>query len=90
MAAMLGSVAGMDAQVRRLSPRAARLAATVVGSAYGLVRRQAPICSEMVATMLHGHAFDGSRAERELGLSYTPAAETFRRMVGWYREQGLL
>ena len=43
-----------------------------------------------VATMLHGHAFDGSRAERELGLSYTPAAETFRRMVGWYREQGLL
>lgn len=90
MAEMLGSAAGIDVRVRRLSARAARLAGAVVGGGYGLVRRQAPICSEMVATMLHGHAFDGSRAERELGLSYTAPAETFQRMVGWYREQGLL
>ncbi|MGI9647804.1 MAG: NAD-dependent epimerase/dehydratase family protein, partial [Acidimicrobiia bacterium] len=90
MAETLASVAGIDVNVRRLSPRVARLAGAIAGGAYGLVRRQAPICPEMVATMLHGHAFDGSRAERELGISYTPLAETFNRMVGWYREQGLL
>ena len=42
----------------------------------------------MIRTMLHGHAFDGSRAERELGISYTPIETTFERMVAWYRETG--
>ena len=40
--------------------------------------------------MLHGHAYDGSRAERELGLVYTPIEETIRRTVEWYAEQGLV
>jgi hypothetical protein len=35
-------------------------------------------------------AYDGSRATRELGLSYTPVAETFRRIIGWAVAEGLV
>lgn len=31
-------------------------------------RDRAPLCREMVRTLLHGHIYDGSRATRELGL----------------------
>ncbi len=90
MASQLASAAGMQAPVRSLSPRVARAAGTIVGGAYRLVGKPAPICPEMVRTMLHGHAFDGTRAERELGVRYTPIEVTFGRMVRWYRRQGLL
>jgi dihydroflavonol-4-reductase len=41
------------------------------------------ICPEMLRTLLHGHRYDGSRATRELGLEYTPLAETLRRTLQW-------
>ena len=44
----------------------------------------------MVRTLLHGHAYDGSRATRELGLVYTPIEETIRRTLAWYEERGLI
>ena len=44
----------------------------------------------MVRTLLHGHRYDGSRAERELGLSYTAPEDTIRRTVEWARSEGLL
>jgi dihydroflavonol-4-reductase len=44
----------------------------------------------MVRVLLHGHRYDGSRAERDLGLTYTPAQETIRRTVDWARAEGLL
>jgi dihydroflavonol-4-reductase len=44
----------------------------------------------MVRTLLHGHRYDGSRAERELGLRYTPPEETIRRTVEWARAEGIL
>ena len=40
----------------------------------------------MVRTLVHGHRYDGSRAERELGLRYTDPRETIRRTVTWARE----
>ncbi|MBT8166277.1 MAG: SDR family NAD(P)-dependent oxidoreductase [Acidimicrobiia bacterium] len=90
MAQQLASVAGIDVRIRTLSPTVARGAGIMVGAGYRLARRQAPICPEMIRTMLHGHALDGSRAERELGLEYTPIEVTFQRMVEWYRQQGHL
>ena len=63
---------------------------TVVEGAYRARGRKPPVCREMVRTLLHGHRYDGSRAERELGLRYTPVAETFRRTIEWAREQGLV
>ena len=44
----------------------------------------------MVRTLLHGHRYDGSRAARELGLRYTPVAETFRRTIEWAMREGLV
>jgi dihydroflavonol-4-reductase len=43
----------------------------------------------MMRTLLHGHAYDGSRATRELGLVYTPFEESLRRTVDWYVAEGL-
>jgi dihydroflavonol-4-reductase len=72
------------------APRAvARGAGAVAGLAARLLRRDGHICSETVRTLLHGHRFDASLAERELGLSYTPVATTIRRTLAWYAERGL-
>lgn len=90
MAALLGDAAGVPVRFRTMRPRVARAIGVTVGGAYRLLRRQAPVCPEMINTMLHGHALDGSRATRELGLTYTPLEETFRKAVAWYREQGYL
>jgi hypothetical protein len=35
-------------------------------------------------------AADGSRATRELGLSYTPAPDIFRRTIEWAEAEGLV
>ncbi|MDH4116719.1 MAG: NAD-dependent epimerase/dehydratase family protein [Acidimicrobiia bacterium] len=53
-------------------------------------RRQPSVCREMVRTMRHGHAYDGSRAESELGLSYTPAVDLMHRLLAWFESEGLL
>jgi dihydroflavonol-4-reductase len=54
-----------------------------------LTHRDLPLCSEATRVLLHGHRYDGSLAERELGLTYTPVEETVRRTLAWYAEQGL-
>lgn len=90
MVERLAEVANVTPRYRPLSPTAAKAAGGLVGAAYGLIRRQGPVCPELVRTLLHGHTFDGSRAERELGISYTPLADTLTRIVAWYRENGYL
>ena len=87
---MLGAAAGLEVPFRTLPAWAARGAGVAIGGAYRLVRRQAPVCREMIETMLHGHALDGSRAERELGVAYTPLERTFERAVEWYQRNGHL
>jgi dihydroflavonol-4-reductase len=88
--ALAAEVAGIQARPR-LVPRAlAALAATGVERAFRLVGRRPPVCREMVRTLLHGHRYDGSRAERELGLRYTEPRETIHKTVAWARAQGLI
>ncbi len=55
----------------------------LVGGSGGLLRRDPPFCLELARTLLHGHRYDGSRAERDLGLRYTPLHETLRRTLAW-------
>jgi dihydroflavonol-4-reductase len=62
---------------------AAELAGTIL-------RRDVPVCREAVRTLLHGHRYDGSKAERELGLRYTPLEETLERTLTWLAERGLV
>jgi dihydroflavonol-4-reductase len=88
--ALVASVVGIDRPVRTLPPWLAMGAATVV-EALGRVRRRRPsICRELARTLIHGHAYDGSKATRALGLRYTPIEETLRRTVDWWVEQRLV
>jgi dihydroflavonol-4-reductase len=87
---LAAEVAGVQRRPR-LVPRAlASTAGTAVEFAFRVRGRQPPVCREMVRTLLHGHRYDGSRAERELGLRYTEPRETVRRTVDWARSEGLL
>ena len=52
--------------------------------------RRPPVCREMVRVVRHGHRYDGSKATRDLGLSYTPFEETIARTIDWFQAQGLL
>ena len=78
----------------RRTPTLPAPVALAAGAAAGLVARlrgrRASLCTEMVRTLLHGHAYDGSKATRELGLVYTPFEEQVRRTVEWYALEGLI
>jgi dihydroflavonol-4-reductase len=87
---LLDRVAGIEGTVRSLPPTLAIAAAAVVETSARLRRKKARLCRELVRTALHGHAYDGSRAERDLGLRYTPVEETIRRTIGWFAEEGLV
>jgi dihydroflavonol-4-reductase len=45
---------------------------------------------DQMRTMKEGFRFDGSKAERELGVSYTPIRITLEDAVAWYRQQNLV
>jgi dihydroflavonol-4-reductase len=87
---IVGELSGVRHRVRFLPPPLATVAGGLVEAAFRLRGRQPPLCREMVRTLLHGHRYDGSRAARELGLRYTPVAETFRRTIEWARQEGLV
>ena len=69
--------------------RLAVVGGVVAGAAARVMRRDARICPETVRTLLHGHRFDASLAQRELGLRYTPIEVTIRRTLAWYAERDL-
>lgn len=88
--ALAAEVAGVHRRPRLVPRGVATAAAAAVERAFRLARRHPPICREMVRTLIHGHLYDGSRAERELGIRYTDPRETVRRTVEWARRTGLL
>jgi dihydroflavonol-4-reductase len=87
---IVSELSGVRRDVRLLPPRVATAAGAVIEAAYRVRGKKPPLCREMVRTLLHGHHYDGSRAERELGLRYTPARETFRRTIEWAAREGLV
>ena len=87
---LLRDVCGRPAHTLRLSRGTIRAAGAVAGAVGRITRRQLPLCPEVVRTLLHGHRYDGSRAERELGLRYRAPDETVRRTLAWYVDEGLL
>jgi dihydroflavonol-4-reductase len=88
--ALAGDVAGVKRRPRLVPRPAAVAGAYLIEHAFRLAGRRPPVCREMVKTLLHGHRYDGSRAERELGLQYTSPRDTLRRTVEWARANGLL
>jgi dihydroflavonol-4-reductase len=88
--ALLQELSGFREDVRMLPPALVRAAAALGEAAYRAGRRTPSMCRARVRTILHGHRYDGSRACRELGLVYTPVAETFRRTIDWAVSAGLV
>ncbi len=87
---LAADVAGVT-RAPRLVPRPfANLGGAAAELTFRVRGRHPPVCREMVRTLLHGHRYDGTRAERELGLVYTPARDTLRRTIDWARAEGLL
>lgn len=87
---LLGEVTGRELRVRWLP---GWVAAAAVWPVETLARTRGVtprVCREMVRTLRHGHAYDGSRATRELGLRYTEPEDTLRRLVEWFRAEGML
>jgi dihydroflavonol-4-reductase len=82
MVAILESVISHPLRVSYLPPPLVK-----AGGFFGLLGRTAPICGESVRAILHGHLYDGSKASRQLGLKYTPADVTFRRLWEWARKE---
>jgi dihydroflavonol-4-reductase len=88
--ALAADVAGVERRPRLVPRRVATFAAGLVERGFRFAGRRPPVCREMVRTLLHGHRYDGSRAERELGLGYTDPRETIRKTVDWARAEGLI
>jgi len=87
---IVASATGIERRVRWLPGRVAMAAAVVVEGGARAARRKPPLCREMMRTLLNGHTYDGSRAERDLGLHYTPVEDTITRTLRWYSENGYL
>jgi len=86
---LLRAETGHPRHVVRLPRAAATLGGAVCGVVSTVTARDLPFCPELARTLLHGHRYDGSLAERELGLHYTPLPQTLRRTLEWYAERGL-
>jgi len=87
---LLEQVTGRPLDPRWLPGWVASVAVLPVELVSRLRRRRPPFCREMVRTLRHGHAYDGGRAERDLGVRYTGPEELLRRLVSWFEAEGLL
>ena len=81
---------GRPLRVRYLPPPVAYAVGATIEGVWRLAGRQPPFCREIVRTIRHGHRYDGGRAVRELGMSYIGAKDFLAKLVGWYREEGLI
>jgi dihydroflavonol-4-reductase len=88
--AIIESVISHPLRVAYLPAPLVRIGGVVVGGILGLLGRTAPICGESIQAILHGHLYDGSKASRDLGLEYTPADVTFRRLREWAKKEELM
>ncbi len=87
---LVDQISGLRQEVRWLPRWLAVPALFGAGGLAQLLRRDGTLCVEMVRVLLHGNAYDGSRATRALGLEYRPLEETLRRAVDWYVDYGFV
>lgn len=84
----LGEITGLSERPRRLPAALAWLAGVALEGWGHLAGSPPRLCREQVRTILHGYRCDSSKAERELGLQFTPLAEALRHTVRWYVREG--
>ncbi len=61
-----------------------------VGDVLETLGKKGPLNSETAWTAVLFHWFDASKARRELGLTFRPAAEAIEESVRWMKDNGLL
>ncbi|HSM02155.1 MAG TPA: NAD-dependent epimerase/dehydratase family protein [Acidimicrobiia bacterium] len=88
--ALLGEIGAVEHPVRYLPWWALATGATAVEGLWRLVGKEPPYCRAMAREVRHGHVFDTTKSERELGLAYTPPREWLAETVEWYRAQGVV
>jgi dihydroflavonol-4-reductase len=88
--ALLGRAADVDHRVRYLPSWMLAAAATAVEALWEPFGKEPPLCRAMAREVAHGHVYDSSKAERDLGLRFTPPEEWLAATVAWYREQGMV
>jgi dihydroflavonol-4-reductase len=86
----LEQLTGLEFHLRTVPGTLVTGGAAAAGFAFGLIGRRPRFCREMMRVMAFGHAYDGSRATRELGLEYTPAEVTLRKTIEWFANEGLI
>ena len=87
---LLRQITGRPERVRFLPGWMASAGAATIEGTARLLHREAPVCRDAARTLLHGHRYDGSRATRDLGLSYRSIGDTVERTLNWYAERGLI
>ncbi|MEN8112766.1 MAG: NAD-dependent epimerase/dehydratase family protein [Actinomycetota bacterium] len=71
-------------------PRWVALAAYPIAALGSLLPGDAPVCVEMLRTLLHGHRFDASLSVTDLGVTYTALGDTLARTTAWLDDQGYI
>ena len=84
----LATLAGIDLKVRFVPGRLAGLAGPA-GSLIGRLTGQ-DLCAAMVRSMTQRHEHDGATAAAVLGISYRSPDETLRRLLEWFRDEGIV
>jgi dihydroflavonol-4-reductase len=87
---LVASMLGVERPLRALPPSLAMAVATAAEAVAWVRCRNPRICRELARTLIHGHAYDGTKATRALGLRYRPIEETLHRTVEWWVEQGFV
>lgn len=88
IADLLDDMVGRASRIRYL-PRWSLRPLTPVAAALGKYVRSAPVCAETMRLARAGARYDGSRATRELGLSYRTVRQTLAQTLDWFRAEGL-
>lgn len=88
--AVLSRISGRERRVRYLPGWMFSAAAGAVETVWRVTEKEPPLCRAMAREVRHGHVFDSSKAERELGLRFTPPEMWLAKTVEWYRAEGVV
>lgn len=82
-------LAGLDTEIRLASPLAWQAFATLYGLGAMISRNRPPISRTAVRIALHGCMLDGSKAQRDLGITYTSLDDGLNATLDWLHDTGL-
>ena len=83
-------LADLDYDIRPASPLAWQAFATIYSLPAWIKRRRPVISRAAVRIALHGSQLDGSKATRELGLTYTPLDDGLNATLDWLHDAELV